>query len=268
MSPPLNTPGEHFDRLCDYLFASKKHEELSEVLTDLLNWLGVIFSLNDEGVGVVRAMLRDGYRSAGRCHANLSPMSPLLTTSGDHFDRLCDFLLNEKRYKELSGLLKDLLPWFETIFSPNDKGVGVLRVKLGDICSSEGNPRKAIKQFEDALAVFEKMDDDGWIAGVLMSIGGEELTTREYSAAENTLRRALNVVQKVFPDEKKRLATIKQSLGNALQGLGRDTEGISMFESALELYHLEGLTEEVIDCENDLRTMRNRKLVNEDVFMA
>lgn len=105
MSPPLNTPGEHFDRLCDHLFILKRHKELFEVLTDLLNWLGRIFSLNDEGFGVVRAMLRDRYRSTGRCHANLSPKSPLLTTPRRPLDRLCDFLLNEKRYKVLSGLL-------------------------------------------------------------------------------------------------------------------------------------------------------------------
>lgn len=219
---------------------------LSEVLTDLLNWFGVIFSVNYEGVGIVRAMLRDGYRSTGRYYANLSPTLPLLTTPGDHVDRLCDFLWNEKRYKELSGFIKDMLPWFETIFSINDKGVGVLRVKLGDLCSSQGNPREAIKKFEDALVIFEKAGDNGWIAGVLMSIAREELAAREYSAAENTLRRALNVVQNDFPDEKKELVIIKQMLGKALQGSGRDTEGISMFERASESSRPEGLTEEVM----------------------
>jgi hypothetical protein len=174
MSPPLTTPGEHFYRLCDYLFKEKRHVELSGLLTDLLHWLEVIFSSTDEEVGFLRAVLDNAHYSGDGYLANPSPMSPPLTNPGKHFNRLCDFLWDETRYKELAGLLNDLLHSLETIFSPNDAGVGVVRVKLGDVYSSEGIPQKAIKQFEGALAVFGKIDDGEWIAGVRMSIKREE----------------------------------------------------------------------------------------------
>jgi tetratricopeptide (TPR) repeat protein len=108
---------------------------------------------------------------------------------------------------------------------PRDEGQALSC--LGELFRREGNLDAAVKNFEEALSIYDELNDRQGVCSTLIHLGDVHLDAGRTEAARQTYMRAI----KEFPQSKRAEVegSIYQGLGLALHALGRDLDALACF---------------------------------------
>jgi tetratricopeptide (TPR) repeat protein len=112
-------------------------------------------------------------------------------------------------------------------------GKAVLTRSLGKLFYFQHNWEYAVKNYQDALQLFQELDDDHDVGITLLYLGDAYRYQREWDSARNTLTAALHLLEEV--DFRRGQAIALRSLGAVSRLVGDFTEAIKLYRKALSI---------------------------------
>lgn len=105
---------------------------------------------------------------------------------------------------------------------------------LGAIATAVGQPAIAVSHLNTSLALYEQYDRQREIASVCCNLGDIYLRKAEYSLAQSSLRRSLNIAEQLV-GEIPLASVVRGNLGVLAMRLGELTEAENWFKQSIEL---------------------------------
>jgi tetratricopeptide (TPR) repeat protein len=112
-------------------------------------------------------------------------------------------------------------------------GKAVLTRSLGKLFYFQHNWEFAVKNYRDALQLFQQLDDDHDVGITLLYLGDAYRYQREWDSARNTLTAALHLLEEV--DFRRGQAITLRSLGAVSRLVGDFDEAIKLYRKALSI---------------------------------
>ncbi|WKZ39900.1 MAG: tetratricopeptide repeat protein [Anaerolineales bacterium] len=166
------------------------------------------------------------------------------------------------------GRLDDAAQKYEVFIAQSNKGknfrdVAVGKFQLGDVLRRQQKYKDAINTYEEALPIFEQLNEPKSVASVWHQIGMVHQEAGDYESAEAAYRRSLEI--KSQNDDKAGQASSLTMLGNLYNAsLNRLEEAVTFYRQAADIYvQIGDLRYEGVTRNNIASTLRQLKRYDE-----
>ena len=154
---------------------------------------------------------------------------------GEQLLREGRMLFDSARYAEAEKQAYAAQGFFRDMAHKNLLKEGEALLLLGDVFLEQGNFDGAFDQFQAALALFEKKDDQLLKADAFNGLGEYFYKKSDFSQAERYYRKALTLREKQLGPLNEAIANSYNNLGNCLVATGRYADALEMHQKAMDI---------------------------------